>query len=409
LKILVHGINYYPELTGIGKYTAEMCEWLVSRGHSVRVITAMPYYPQWVINDNYKGKHWHKEMIRGVEVCRVPLYIPPPYNVNGRTRIIQEISFAISSLYYIIPSLFKKYDYVISICPPFHLGFHALLFQFFKGVPVIYHIQDLQVDAARIKSNFFLNILENAETFILKKVKRISSISQGMRKNILKKGIPEDKYINLPNWVDVDFIQPLTNAQSLREELGFKPRDKIVLYSGNMGEKQGLEVILNVAEKLRLIGHLYFIMVGEGGNKKTLLQEAKDRDLCNVKFFPLQPYLKLSAMLAMADLHLVLQKKAAADLVMPSKIMTVLAAGGVAIVTAETGTTLYDLICNHNIGIIIPPENEDALAAVIEKSINSNLDQIKINARNYALNKLSIHKILMNFEKELFKLSTKNG
>lgn len=412
MKILVQGINYSPELTGIGKYTAEMCEWLASRGHQVTVITAMPYYPAWKVHPSHSGKLWHSEVINGVKVLRAPLYVPG--KVTGVTRIIHEFSFAVSSLPFWVASIFKKHDVIISICPPFHLGLPGLFFGFLKRTPIVYHIQDLQVDAARrlnlIKSQSMLNLLEKMELFILKHVDKVSSISEGMKKNILKKGIDANKYISLPNWVDVEFIQPLSKEESLRKQLGLNEESKIILYSGNMGEKQGLEMILDAAVKLRHLNSLQFLMIGEGASKDALEAKAKELKLDNVKFLPLQPYNKLSSMLATADLHLVLQKKAAADLVLPSKFMTILAAGGIAIVTAEPGTTLYDLVKDHHLGILIPPENINALVNAIEAGLIENTTVIKENARNYAVNKLSIHQILTSFENDLFHLgSIKNG
>ncbi len=411
MKILLQGINYYPELTGIGKYTAEMCEWLAAQGHDVKVITAMPYYPNWEVQGKYKGKWWHTENIKKVEVCRTPLYVPK--KVTGITRIIHEFSFALFSLPFWLNSLFKKYDVVITVSPPFHIGFLALMFAKIKGIPVIYHVQDLQVDAARrlnmIKSAALLNILEKAESFIIKKVTKVSSISEGMKNNILNKGISEKKYLSLPNWVDIDFIKPLSQSQSLKFELGFKAEDNIVLYSGNLGEKQGLDMIIDAAESLKLLPNLYFVIIGEGANKKSLMNLVSSKNLSNVKFFPLQLYDRLSSMLAMADLHLVLQKKAAADLVLPSKLMTLLAAGGVAIVTAEDKTTLYDLIKNHNLGILIPPEDTNALVSAIQSNLNQDLSEIQKNSRIYAVEKLSIHQILTNFELELLKLQKSNG
>jgi colanic acid biosynthesis glycosyl transferase WcaI len=403
MKILVYGINYYPELTGIGKYTAEMCEWFAARGHQVEVITAMPYYPDWRIQKKYRGRWWHKEQINGVIVYRVPLYVPS--EITSVKRIIHEFSFACASMVFFVPALFKKYNCLIAVCPPFHLGFQSIFYQYLRKTPVIYHIQDLQVDAARklglIKNTSFLSILEKAEFFILRKARKVSSISEGMKRNILKKGIGADKYIPLPNWVDVNTIIPLPVEQSLKKELGFNKEDKILLYSGNIGEKQGLEVILDAALFLCHLKNLHFVFVGEGANKINLMESAKRMKLQNIHFLPLQPYQKLSKLLAMADLHFVIQKKAAADLLLPSKLISILSCGGLAIVTAEPETTLYELLKNNNIGVVIEPENSKALSDAIETFIFSDNTGIKANARQYASRELNREKILCEFEKSI--------
>ena len=108
MKILIYGINYAPELTGIGKYSAELAEWLAARGHEVSVVTAPPYYPQWRVHDGYRSGRYAKEELRGVTVRRAPLWVPE--KPGGAKRLIHLASFALSSL----PSLLRaavRYPY----------------------------------------------------------------------------------------------------------------------------------------------------------------------------------------------------------------------------------------------------------------------------------------------------------
>jgi colanic acid biosynthesis glycosyl transferase WcaI len=407
MKILVYGINYHPELTGIGKYTGEMCAWLAAQGHQVEVITAMPYYPQWKIDDQYVDKKWFTETVQQVKVRRSPLFVSQ--KVNSKNRIIHEFSFLLSSKLHWIASLFRKYDVVISIYPPLIVGVFPLLYRLIHRKPWVFHIQDLQVDAAKelgmIKNKFILNTLFRIEKFFLRKSTRISSISPGMKKKILNKGFPESKYLNLPNWVDTVFIRPMPVEQSLRSRLGFGAEEKIVLYSGNLGEKQGLEIIIQAAELLKDISNLRIVIAGEGAAKRRLEELTKNKQLKNIYFMSLMPYQDLPAFLNMADIHLVLQKKEASDLVLPSKLCSILSVGGVSVVSALEDTTLYNLVKDNNLGMVIEPESATALANAINELIDSSpIEQIKINARNYALQNLSIGQILGNFEEELKSL-----
>jgi len=408
MRILIFGINYSPELTGIGKYTGEMGSWLAQQGNDVHVVTAVPYYPEWEVHEKYKGKNWHTEVIDGAKVHRIPLYVPK--EVTSVKRILHEFSFVLG----IIPIWFKflfskRFDVVFCIAPPFHLGILPLLYSKLRGVPMITHIQDLQVDAAKelgmIKNKTFLNIMFSMERFILKKSTKVSTISLGMQLKINGKGIAADKQMLFPNWVDENNIMPLPKEKSLRGEFGLSTTDKVVLYSGNLGEKQGLEVIIDVAKQYKDRSDVYFLIIGSGGGKEKLEQMAKDADLAQVRFYPLQPYDKLSALLATADVHLVLQKKSAADLVMPSKLTGILAAGGCAIVTAEPGTSLYVIINQYNMGILVEPEDTDSLRKGIDYAINNNLDAYKVNARKYAEAYLSKESILYDFEKQLQQIS----
>ena len=242
---------------------------------------------------------------------------------------------------------------------------------------------------------------------MLKNSTYVSTISLGMQQKIAAKGISTDKQILFPNWVDANAIKPLSKEQSLRTEFGLSTTDKVVLYSGNLGEKQGLEGIIDVAAHYRDRKDVYFIIVGSGGGKEKLQQLAADAGLAQIKFYPLQPYSKLSALLATADVHLVLQKKSAADLVMPSKLTGILASGGCAIVTAEPGTSLYEDISRYNMGILTEPESVESLKASIDTAINTDLTVYKENARNYAEKFLSKNNILKNFENKLLNLTGK--
>ncbi len=406
MYILIYSINYAPELTGTGKYTGELCEWFAERGHRVDVITALPFYPQWKIYDEYKGKKWYKEIIKGVNVYRAPLYVPE--NVTGKTRILHELSFSFSSLIYWVHKFFKRYDAVIGICPPMQIGLLPYIYGTFHKKTFIFHIQDLQVDVAKklglIKNEKFLSFLAKIERFLLKNATVVSTISKGMKENMISKGVKGENIFLLPNWVDTEFIKPLPKDQSLRREFGFKDDDKIILYSGNMGEKQGLEIVVNVAECFKSKKNIHFVFVGEGAAKERLKNMAKEKGSGNVGFFSLQPYEKLPNLMAMADLHLVIQKKSASDLVMPSKLTGILSAGGAAIVTAEERTSLYDIVETNKMGILIESENEEMLFEAIHKNINNNLEEIKANARSYAENSLNKDKILEKFETILFKL-----
>ena len=407
MRIAIYGINYAPELTGIGKYTSEMAEWLSLHGHAVTMFTAMPYYPEWKTHKNYKKRLWMKESLNGVTVYRTPLYVPK--KANSIKRILLEISFVLGIMPFWLISLFKKkYDIIIFITPPFHLGFLPLIYSKIKGSLFISHIQDLQIDAAQnlemIKSKSILRLMFAMEKFILSKSDIVSSISDGMLRKITAKGIPKSKQLLFPNWVDTDFIKPLPFEKSLRTRFKIALSDRVILYSGNLGEKQGLEFIITAAEHFQNRSDVHFLIVGSGGSKESLQKTVLENGLTNVKFYPLAKYNELPALLATADLHLVLQKRSASDLVMPSKLTGILSAGGCAIVTAEPDSSLYDLIDLNKVGLLAIPENTESLVNKIAEGLSVDLGKIKLRAREYAMKGLSKDTIMKKFNETLYNL-----
>ncbi|WP_116126104.1 WcaI family glycosyltransferase [Lewinella sp. IMCC34183] len=402
MKLLIYGINYAPELTGIGKYTGEMAAHLAAQGDEVEVITAPPYYPHWKVKEGYANAY-RQETVDGVRVLRCPLYVPQ--EVTGPRRILHELSFVVSSLRYWIPRYFRRYDAILSVSPPFHLGFPALIHKWLHKTPVYNHIQDLQVDAARdlgiIRQERLLRVLEGSERWLLNRVSAVSTISDGMQRKIAQKGLNPEEIVMFPNWVDGDLVFPVSREASARKEWGFGDNDRLVLYAGNLGEKQGLENILYLADRMRDVPKLTFLIIGEGGAKSRLMAEAEQLQLTNLQFKPLQPLNRLAASLAAADVHLVLQKKAAADLVMPSKVTNILAVGGHALITAENGTTLFDVVKSNHLGTLVDPENVEALERGLREILAGERAGDARGARQYAQEHLDKRSILFGFRQIL--------
>lgn len=382
-----------------------MMKWLTEEGHQCTVITTFPYYPHWKVQPPYeKRSFWYKfenifiNKFQSVNVIRCPHYVPK--NPKGVTRLISEFSFFFSAYLVIFLLVFKKkFDYVITVAPPFEIGILGLIYKLFRGGKLLYHIQDLQVDAARdlkmIESKRVINIFLKIEKFIINNSDAVSTISSGMVEKVREKSKKE--VLSFPNWVDTKTFHPISTKAELKNDFGFNSTDTVILYAGAIGHKQGLEIILKTAKKLEDETKLKFAICGSGPYKEKLIQLKNEMNLKNVIFLPLQPLNKFNAFLNLADVHLVLQKSGAADLVLPSKLTTILAVGGVAIVTACKRTSLYDIMNNNNMGIVIEPENEDALIAAI-----TNLDPVLCNdmskrARLYAERNLTRNEILTSY------------
>lgn len=402
-KILLIGGNYYPEQTGIGRYNGEMMTWLSEHGFDCSVVTTYPYYPQWQVQDSYKAKHlWYSREKHGkVKVFRCPLFVPK--KVSALKRILLDFSFSSSALFKVLPFLLKKkYDAVIVVVPPFHLGILGAMYKRFRKAKFIYHIQDLQIEAARdlnmIKSDKIINALFKTEKYILNRADIISSISSGMIEQIEAK---TGRHVTFfPNWSDISAIFPVEDKSGLKEMFDLPANNKIALYSGAVGEKQGLEVILEIAKEWLHRTDITFVICGMGPYKSKLIEMAEEMGLTNLVFKDLQPKEKFNAFLNMADVHLVIQKADVSELVMPSKLTNILAAGGLALVTANPGSTIFEEIKKHKMGLLVPAEDKEALKAGIENALGNDHSLERNNARSYAEEYISIDKVLTRFVKE---------
>ena len=366
LRILIHGINYAPEFVGIGRYTGELGAWLRSRGHAVTVLAAPPYYPAWRVPPAYRRPAWRREWLDGVEVLRAPLYAPA--RVTGRGRILHELSFGASCLAW-WPSLWaRSWDAVLAVCPLLQSGLVPALLARRQKIPFIFHVQDLQLDAARelaiIRQPQLLALLERLEHFLFTRSQAVTTISRAMAARIRDKGAPPERVHLLPNWADLEAIKPGTRRNALRRELGLND-EIMVLYAGNMGEKQGLEVILDAAVITRYNQAIRYVFVGEGAARQRLMDQAQHLALETVSFWPLQSRDRFPLLLNAADLHLVVQKDKASDLVMPSKLSGMLASGRPIIATAESGTQVAMVVANA--GCVVLPGDIAAFVNAIKK------------------------------------------
>jgi len=422
MKILLYGLNYSPEVIGIGKYTGELARHLAAQGHDVRVVTAPPYYPSWQVGEGFSASRYSRAQQDGVGVWRCPLWVPK--RVTGTTRILHHLSFAASSLPVMLRQLFWRPDVVWVVAPSLMCTPTAWLVARVARAKAWLHVQDFELDAA-----FSLGILKNPrlktlalrlERQVLRGFDVVSTISQNMRRMLHDKGVPSRATEMLPNWVDISHIglpREHASVAQLRSTLGIAPEAVVCLYSGNMGAKQGLEILAEVAQQCSqaldpVAQRLVFVFCGNGAGRDALSQACQG--LSQVRFLDLQPLQVLPSLLALADVHLLPQRADAADLVMPSKLTGMLASGRPVVATAHAGTELACVVGGDTgagtgakpLGLVVPPELAPAMAqAVLQLAADPGLRQaMGAAARTYAETHLDQAAVLTRFAGHLHAL-----
>ncbi|GAA6173646.1 colanic acid biosynthesis fucosyltransferase WcaI [Colwellia sp. KU-HH00111] len=414
MKFLLYSLNYSPELTGIGKYNGEMISALSEMGVEAHVLTAQPYYPEWKIHKNFKNK-WTKSLDENTTVYRCPLYVPN--KISFLKRILHLVSFSLSSAMRLC-TLFKlKPDVLFIVQPTLFCVPAALLYCKIIGAKSIMHIQDYELDAMfglgllgekNAQKGFLASFAKKIESWLMAKFDAISTISYSMIDIAKEKGVAEEKLIFFPNWSDTQFVTPNTCGNTLKKDWGFEDSDKIVLYAGNIGKKQGLEIVLTAAKQYMANTRIKFVLVGDGVHLASLQNLARQLQLDNLYFKPLLPWSRVPEMLALADVHLVIQNKGVADAVLPSKLTNILSAGGHALVAAEQNTELGKLAVKH-VGIytLIEPEDISALKIALDKLLSMDTTIHNSIARKFAEQHLGKDKILSKFYEDLKQLVNK--
>ncbi|MEH2282479.1 MAG: glycosyltransferase family 4 protein [Nostoc sp.] len=407
MRILIYSYNYYPEPIGIAPLMTELAEGLVKRGHEVRVVTAMPNYPERQIYQEYRGKWYLNEYKNGVQIQRSYVWIRPQPNLLD--RVLLDASFVVTSF---VPALIGwRPDVILSTSPSLPSCVPVALLGWLRACPVILNLQDILPEAAvhvgLLKNKLLIQLFTLLEKFAYRSASKISVIADGFVENLRSKGVEADKIVQIPNWVDVNFIRPLPKENNPFRAAHNLNGKFVVLYSGNIALTQGLESVVKAASVLRHISDIVFVIVGEAKGLQRLQQECLDCGADNVLLLPFQPRKDLPQMLAAADVGLVVQKKNVVSFNMPSKIQVLLASGGALVASVPDNGTAARAIRQSGGGVIVPPEDPQALAIAI-LDLYQNPEKVKTlgyKSRQYAVEQYAFEQALNQYESLCYSLT----
>lgn len=371
MRILIYSYNYCPEPIGIAPLMTELAERLVEVGHEVRVVTAMPNYPERKIYPEYRGKLYHTEKRNGVTIQRCYVWIRP--NPGLVTRMLLDGSFVLLSFLQALRGW--RPDLILSTSPSLPACVPVAILRWLYSCPVVLNLQDILPEAAvqtgLLSNPLGIRIFEALEKFAYFSASKISVITDGFVDNLTAKGVPAEKLICISNWVDVNFIKPLPKAGNSFRRTHQLEGKFVVLYSGNIARTQGVRTIIRAADQLRDITDIAFVIVGEESQLMELDELRQELGVNNVLMLPFTPRKQLPEMLAAADVCLIMQKRNMVGFNMPSKTQILLASGRPVIASVPGAGTTAKAIRKSGGGMVVEPEHPTELAKAIVELYNN--------------------------------------
>jgi colanic acid biosynthesis glycosyl transferase WcaI len=396
MRILHLGINYWPDETGIAPFATGRCEYLAACGHDVVACVGLPYYPRWRVPPSYKFLPFPNEQRSNVKIARSWMYVPQ--RPTSPRRILHEISFVCSSL--LRAAVLSRPDLIFITSPPLALGATGAVLSRLWGVPYVFHVADLQPDAAvdlgMLDDGLFVRTLYRLEMLAYRYAALVSTLTEAMREKIIAKGIAPEKVALFSDWID-----PALFTVAVPQQSSQKPY--VVAHFGNMGVKQGLGVMIDAAAQSHENDDVVYRLVGDGAARRNLEDRSRKLRLHNVEFLPLQPRDRFLDLLSASDVCLVTQQENVADIVFPSKVITLLAAARPLIASVGAGSEVARVVVDSHAGLIVPPGDPHALRCAVDRLRAQPHLALEMGqaGRAYALKRWQREAVLSSMEKTL--------
>ncbi|MFN2508045.1 MAG: WcaI family glycosyltransferase [Chthoniobacterales bacterium] len=365
MRVLIWGINYAPEFTGIAPHNVALCEFLRARGHHVEMVTAFSYYPTWRKLPQDGGRLYRKDEINGVPVHRCWHFVPP--QVSALKRILHEATFVFTSTLRTLSLPWS--DVYVIVSPPLLLGTAGWLVGKLKRAPFIFHVQDMQPDAAvglgMLREGWFIKALYWLESFAYRSAAKVSGITRGMLVKFRRKGVPEEKLVYFPNAISLS-NDALSERGEFRRKNGFPAENFLAVYAGNLGVKQGLDQLIEAARLVRDEA-VHIVICGDGAQRDILAEQIRAWKLPNISMLPLQEGANYTSLLDDADVCFITQQSGSGNSFFPSKLLGLLAQSKPVITVADPESELAGAVAEGGFGRNVPPGRPQELADTLDE------------------------------------------
>jgi colanic acid biosynthesis glycosyl transferase WcaI len=348
---------FWPELIGSAPFTSDIAEWLARNGWTTTVVSGLPHYPGDTVFPSYRNGKPKREVVGAVVVER--LRSGAPRKPSAVSRILNEGDFLVRGLAALFRGRISRHPVVLALCPSILCVALAVAARQRGGVCIAI-VHDIQSGLAErlgmTGSGRLAALMRAAERSLLNRCDLVMVLSIEMKRQLRQIGVTVPIEV-VPLWVDTDHIQPIEAP----------PRQTIkVLYSGNLGRKQGLGQVVEMAEHLaRRRPDIEVMLRGNGNQMSELSAEIARRGLGNVRLAELSPNEALATALSVGDIHLVPQNPQAAAFAVPSKVYNIMAVGRPFVATAAPGSTLWELQRESGAFICVPPDQPAKFAEAV--------------------------------------------
>ena len=364
LRIAVLCPHFAPDTAPTGAVMTRIVSELAALGHRVDVITALPWYRAHSVEPGWDGRWVRREATAWGSVTRVN-----PFAGDDKRNLVRRAAgfVGFSALAGLNSLRGGRVDAVVAMSPPLTLGLTGWATHLVRRGPLIFNIQDVFPDAAvqtgAITNRWIIAAANWLERVSYHRAAVVTVLSSDLCDNVAAK-VRESKRADIrviPNFVDTEFIRPMNRMTSLRHELGIGD-ETVVLYAGNVGFSQSLEIVIDAAAALP---QLTFLINGDGAARASLQQRAAG--LANVRFSGYQNHERLPEVLATGDIHLVPLRGGLGRVSVPSKTYSILAAGRPVLAMIDPGTEVPRLLAESGGGVSVPPDDAESFQQALEQ------------------------------------------
>jgi putative colanic acid biosynthesis glycosyltransferase WcaI len=384
MKLAVLCPHFSPDPAPTGEVISRIVRELAERGHELHVVTALPWYTHHAVEVEWRGRPVRRERTAWGSITRVHPF--PSDKTNIALRAASFGGFCALAGLAALPG--GRLDAVLAMSPPLPLGVVGRLAAAVHRCPLVFNVQDIFPDVAvqlgKLTDPRLIRVARWLERSTYQHAAAVTVLSNDLQANVAAKVRADHRGAIrvIPNFVDTELVRPLDRRTSYRRELRITDDQTVVLYAGNVGFSQSLELVADAARRLASRRDVVFVVNGGGSGLVEL--KAATSGLHNVRYAPYQPRERLAEVLASGDIHIVPLRRGLASSSVPSKTYSILAAGRPLLAAIDEGTEVARVVAMAGCGVAVAPDDRDAFAVALLRLIDDPVGREAMGSRGRA-------------------------